>query len=86
MGSDPEPKYRFVCPACRTSISRHALPEVIDLLVTAGVTVELSEASLLTQYRSSGPALTDADITEFRKLLSRPDWFDHLRSADSPEA
>ena len=81
-----ESHYRFVCPACTESVSRMALPEVIDLLVTAGVAVELLGGTVLTaQDRSLNPALTDEDIKEFRRLLARPDWFDRLRSSESPE-
>ena len=83
--------YRFSCPSCAESVSRSALPEVIDLLVTAGVAVDLGArhnaervdarpgADGWDRSRRGAPPLSAADLEEFRRELAAPDWFDKLR-------
>ena len=82
--------YRFCCPSCDASVIRSALPEVIDLLVTAGVAVDLNPAR--PPPRANGrrrtdpvslshgaPPISAADLERFRRLLDSPDWFDQLQ-------
>lgn len=73
----PSRTYRFSCPACERAVTRSALPEVIDLLLSAGV--RLAEAPAA---RSPRPRITDREVKAFRALLDRPDWFSHLEAFD----
>lgn len=82
--------YRFSCPMCTTHVRRSAVPDVIELLITAGVRVEAvkgqrrgtAKPAASTTPVNGGPRLTDADVDAFRDLLSEPDWFDKLKALD----
>lgn len=67
--------YRFQCPECRDSVERSAVPEVLELLMSAGVRCENGSPRV-----PSHPPLTERDLQEFEAMLSRPDWFASLES------
>jgi hypothetical protein len=76
--------YRFACPSCEEHVSRTAVPDVIELLLSAGVKREQFEHPSISQ---SGPTavpvkpLTEHDVSSFRDLLSSPDWFESLQAS-----
>lgn len=70
--------YRFACPDCGDQVSRSAVPDVIALLLSAGVR---QEEIRVEQQRSDGTPLTDEDVESFRSLLRSPDWFAQLQAS-----
>lgn len=69
--------YRFTCPSCGDPVSRTAVPDVIELLLSAGVRKQrVDHPSLMAVERQ----FTERDIAEFRHLLASPDWFDRLQA------
>ena len=72
--------YRFNCPTCGDRVSRTAVPEVIELLLSAGVRRELFDHPSMSPGIASLP-FSERDVESFRELLSSPDWFDTLQSS-----
>lgn len=70
--------YRFVCPGCGDPVSRTAVPDVIELLLSAGVLREAFEHPSITRARTP---LQESDVDAFRELLKSGDWFESLRSS-----
>ena len=68
--------YRFDCPGCADSVERSAVPEVLELLMSAGVRCAGGRDS-----RDTRPPLTERDLEQFETLLSKPDWFRTLESS-----
>ena len=50
--------YRFSCPLCDSSVRRAALPEVIQLLVTAGVAVDFGSGRTSKAARRGRPSVS----------------------------
>lgn len=81
-----EAGYRFSCPTCSASVSRPAVPDVIELLISAGVRIERRRArgtSLVDPRHPSVPAapsFTEHDIDRFREQLDDPAFIDRFRS------
>lgn len=76
--------YRFACPSCEEHVSRTAVPDVIELLLSAGVKREQFEHPSLihpTAKSASAKPLTEHDVAAFRDLLASPDWFQSLQSS-----
>jgi hypothetical protein len=67
--------YRFQCPECADSVERSAVPEVLELLMSAGVRCEQGRRCSIDL-----PPLTERDLQEFEAMLSQPDWFASLES------
>ena len=61
--------YRFECPECSDSVERSAVPEVLELLMSAGVRCE----GTVSVHRDR-PPLTERDLQDFEAMLSRPEW------------
>lgn len=61
-------------------MSRTAVPEVIELLLSAGVRRELFDHPSMSPGIASLP-FSERDVESFRELLSSPDWFDTLQSS-----
>ncbi len=68
--------YRFECPECSDSIERSAVPEVLELLMSAGVRCEGAGVSVHRDH----PPLTERDLQDFEAMLSKPDWFSTFES------
>ena len=69
--------YRFTCPSCGDPVSRTAVPDVIELLLSAGVRKQrVDHPSLMAAERQ----FTERDIADFRQVLASPDWFDRLQA------
>ena len=83
IGATDANSYRFACPTCEEQVSRSAVPDVIELLVSAGVRREPAHVPLSNAKAKSVETkpLTEHDVSSFRELLSSPDWFDSLRSS-----
>ena len=71
--------YRFSCPGCGESVSRTAVPDVIELLLSAGVR-RYDNAHPAAQSSAAAP-LTNHDVETFRTLLQSSDWFEGLRAS-----
>lgn len=71
--------YRFVCPGCGDPVSRTAVPDVIELLLSAGVHRETFEHPSLRPTPSA--PLSETDVNAFRELLKSGDWFESLRAS-----
>ena len=66
--------YRFQCPTCGDQVSRSAVPDVLALLLSAGVREEgLSPITC--------PRITEVDVETFRRLLDSEFVWDSLQSA-----
>jgi predicted RNA-binding Zn-ribbon protein involved in translation (DUF1610 family) len=75
--------YRFRCPECTDSVERSAVPEVLELLLSAGVRCE---AAITHKPKASAPPLNERDLQSFEALLSKPGWFESLESSVRGEA
>ena len=69
--------YRFDCPECGDQVSRSAVPDVLALLLSAGV----REVAPQTQ----DPQITEVDVESFRRLLDSEFVWDRLQSAINRE-
>jgi len=68
--------YRFDCPGCADSVERSAVPEVLELLMSAGVRCAGGRDTRDSRdSRDTRPPLTERDLEQFETLLSKPDWF-----------
>lgn len=71
--------YRFDCPTCGEAVSRSAVPQVIDLLLSAGVRREHPP------IRESAPAearpFAEDDVSALRDALADPAWFARLEAS-----
>jgi predicted RNA-binding Zn-ribbon protein involved in translation (DUF1610 family) len=81
IGSTDANSYRFACPSCEEQVSRSAVPDVIELLVSAGVRREALQSPPSRTKSSETKPLTENDVSSFRDLLSSPDWFESLQSS-----
>lgn len=80
-GVQPTSTYRFCCPSCHDAVSRAALPDVIELLISVGVRVEDPTRTASGSRPAPGaPPLNDRDLDDFAALLRRPDWFTKLEA------
>jgi len=82
--TDNRGSYAFVCPGCEGEVKRPAEPDVVDLLVSAGVELsvwKLPEADLVTY---DGPPFTWEDVLTLHEALESPDWFEHLLTSSPP--
>jgi predicted RNA-binding Zn-ribbon protein involved in translation (DUF1610 family) len=66
--------YRFACPSCGDQVSRSAVPDVLALLLSAGVRVE-------APLPEPDPGITEVDVESFRQLLDSDFVWDRLQSA-----
>lgn len=66
--------YRFCCPECGDLVSRSAVPDVLALLLSAGVREE-------SPIPPEAPQLTEVDVESFRQLLDSDFVWDKLQSA-----
>lgn len=80
-----EGSYSFVCPDCLEVVEKPADQKIVTLLLSAGVEVHRTTASIepLTEPRRvpGGPPLTTDDLIDFHFLLSQDDWFTRLVAA-----
>jgi hypothetical protein len=83
--------YRFRCPDCADYVDRTAVPDVIELLLSAGarhepdVTPTVGGRRKVRTHRVADRPITEKDLASFSDLLDSPDWFDALQSTMAPE-
>ena len=71
--------YRFICPGCGEPVSRTAVPDVIELLLSAGVRREAFHPP--SMQKAVAAPITETDVQSFRELLASTDWFESLRAS-----
>lgn len=76
--ADNRGSYSFRCPACAMCVVKDAEPRIVDLLVSAGVDLEVWHPPAELSEPRSGPPITHDDLLDFHALLQEPDWFDRL--------
>lgn len=87
IGSAPSPSaYRFRCPDCSDYVDRTAVPDVIELLLSAGarhepdVTPTVGGRRKVRSHRLPERPITEKELQSFSDLLDSPDWFNALQS------
>lgn len=75
--------YHFRCPTCHMVEVRTAEPDVVDVLVSAGV--HLTEWHLPAELveRPSGEPITHDDLLDFHEMLASGAWENDLAAAMS---
>lgn len=71
--------YRFNCPECDRPVHRSAERDIIDLLISVGVHVELPVLLNNETVDASVallPAFTQSDVDLFRDALHSPGWYE----------
>ena len=71
--------YRFDCPGCGEAISRSAVPQVIDLLLSAGV--RRSSTPVRASAPSGARPFAEDDVAALREALADPEWFARLEAS-----
>jgi predicted RNA-binding Zn-ribbon protein involved in translation (DUF1610 family) len=83
--------YRFVCPDCASTVRKPADDRIVQLLISGGVPLQVTEDPVEVPAPSSehpeapapGPALTCDDLLDLHLLLRQSDWFDQLAQMSS---
>ncbi len=77
--------YRFVCPDCTETVRKPADERIVQLLISGGVPLEISDEDEAVVPRPchpegvvEGPPLTRDDLLDLHLLLRRDDWFERL--------
>jgi hypothetical protein len=70
--------YCFSCPFCGRSVSKPAERRIVDLLVSAGVEMEVWAMPAELAEVHTGPAINYDDLLDFHLTLKRDDWFSAL--------
>lgn len=68
--------YRFRCPGCAWIEVKEAQPNVVEVLVNAGVALETWERPVELYEPRSGPPISHDDLLDFHRLLATSDWTD----------
>lgn len=71
-----EGTYSFVCPSCRLIVNKPAETRVVDLLVSAGVTVVNWDLPAELYEPKSGPAISYDDLLAFHFALESDNWLE----------
>ena len=79
---DDSGTYVFRCPRCAQPVVHSADRPTIDLLVSAGVRLEVwNMPAELAEPRPLGAPFADDDLIDFHELLTGSAWFDDLLDA-----
>jgi hypothetical protein len=73
--SSNEGAYAFICPSCDLDIVKNAESHVIELLVSAGVHLNVPSAPAELDEIHAGPPITHDDLLAFHDRLQGDDWF-----------
>ena len=76
--ADNQGSYVFRCPTCRMAVTKAAEPRIVDLLVTAGVRLDVWHLPAELDEPRTGEAFTHDDMLEFHDLLAGDTWFTTL--------
>jgi hypothetical protein len=75
---DERGSYCFLCPECTRAVAKNATRRIVDVLVSAGVRMQVWRLPAeLIEQRSGAPLCPD-DLLDFHLLLRSDDWFDRL--------
>lgn len=80
--ADNAGSYTFRCPECRMMVAKDAEARIVDLLVTAGVRLEVWQLPAELAEPRTGARITYDDLLDFHDLLARDDWFDDVVALD----
>lgn len=73
---DDSAAYRFRCPRCTDHVSKPASGRIVDLLVAAGVRMEVWQLPAEVHERHDGPPLGLDDLLDFHLLLHQDGWLE----------
>ena len=73
-----EGSYAFRCPACRLLVSKTIEPNVVDVLVLAGVRLAVWDMPAELDEPHVGAPVSYDDLLEFHFQLQRSDWLERL--------
>jgi len=75
--------YTFRCPECLMAVVKDAEPRIVDLLVAAGVRMQVWKLPAELREPRTGEPITHDDLLDFHHMLHTDDsWFERLSSAD----
>lgn len=72
---DDRGSYAFRCPSCRMAVTKAAEPRIVDLLVSAGVRLDVWHLPAELQEVRVGELFTHDDMLAFHELLEGDAWF-----------
>ncbi len=73
---DDSAAYRFRCPNCEDQVSKPASGRIVDLLVAAGVRMEVWQLPAEVREHHDGPPLDLDDLLDFHLLLRQDGWLE----------
>lgn len=73
--------YAFRCPTCAVAVSKAAEPEVVDLLVGAGVELSMWQLPGELDEAHDGPPITHDDLLAFHFQLQDDGWLEQALGA-----
>ncbi len=79
-----EGSYVFRCPTCRLAVSKPADPDVVDVLVTAGVRLCVWKLPAELEERRHGDPINYDDLLDFHFRLQGEDWIGELERMAGP--
>src|SRR5207247_107084 len=82
--ADDQGSYLFRCPLCRLTVTKEAEGRIVDLLVSAGVELQIWQLPAELFEARAGSALTWDDLLDFHDLLQREDWFTLVQAPVDP--
>jgi hypothetical protein len=78
--NDHSGSYHFRCPACEMAVAKHAEPNVVELLVSSGVTMAVWQLPAELWEPRVGEPISHDDLLDFHAILAEENWFDRLAS------
>jgi hypothetical protein len=76
--ADNRGSYAFLCPTCRFAVSKEAEPRIVDMLVSAGVRVQVWHVPAEMAEPRSGAPIGYDDLLDFHEMLQVDGWFNRL--------
>lgn len=73
---DNRGSYAFRCPSCRMAVTKAAEPRIVELLVSAGVELDVWHLPAELHEVRVGEPFTHDDLLEFHEILDGDAWFD----------
>jgi hypothetical protein len=74
--------YLFRCPQCSMTEVRNADPDVVEVLVSAGVSLTEWHLPAELGERPNGAPISHDDLLDFHALLDQDDWMTSLIATD----
>ncbi len=79
-----EGSYVFRCPTCRVAVSKPADADVVDVLVTAGVTLSVWKLPKELEERHHGDPISYDDLLDFHFRLQGEGWVGEVERMTGP--